>query len=354
MCALSAVLRAKPDWWTKFKDPEIRARWKTEAVGAPAPVGDFTLAEDEVDYVLDELTHYAALRDAETGIEVRVKKCTCDGRSSAAAHAQASIFHRIWQSDTLVPFTIRENLLRGVTALEDVPDADKDWHPGSDSQVLDLVHPSLCCISYSRTFARTVLPEALQTPMPPIDYTSYLAADPRFVRREDRRLHDDRLHAASKVNPAFISQKFSWLPTDFAISLNGSSAKALGYINNLHPEQHREMYPVLEQLIAHFVPLWERVLGESAAGYVLPARTKGFYKRERTRDDAYYEALQDDEYLEDFYATSGELRPPYLRGPFQGHASPPVIDLKGRTLQVIIKLANIYLVSILQWLPTTS
>ena len=71
MCALSAVLRSKPEWWTKYTDPAIRARWKSEAVGAPVPYGDIPLTEDEVEYVLDELEHYAAWRDPEMGIEVR-------------------------------------------------------------------------------------------------------------------------------------------------------------------------------------------------------------------------------------------------------------------------------------------
>ncbi len=34
-------------------------------------------------------------------------------------------------------------LVRGVAILESVPDEEKDWHPGSEHQVLDLVHPSL-------------------------------------------------------------------------------------------------------------------------------------------------------------------------------------------------------------------
>lgn len=35
-----------------------------------------------------------------------------------------------------------------VSKLENVPDSQKDWHPGSDKQVLDLVHPSLYCLVY--------------------------------------------------------------------------------------------------------------------------------------------------------------------------------------------------------------
>ena len=35
--------------------------------------------------------------------------------------------------------------------LEDVPSWEKDWHPGSDQKVLDLVHPSLIPVVYGRT-----------------------------------------------------------------------------------------------------------------------------------------------------------------------------------------------------------
>ena|ERR1700733_156390 len=72
MCALSATLRSKPKWWTKYTDPEIRARWKQEAVSATPPFGDIPLKEEEVEYVLDELFHFAALRDINTGIEASV------------------------------------------------------------------------------------------------------------------------------------------------------------------------------------------------------------------------------------------------------------------------------------------
>ncbi|WP_372346811.1 DUF4246 domain-containing protein [Streptomyces sp. KL116D] len=78
-------------------------------------------------YVLAELAHYAALRDGRTGIEVSA----VDG---------------VWQSDTVVDEELRSRLREAVRVLEEVPDAEKDWHPGSDGQVLDLVHPSLFCL----------------------------------------------------------------------------------------------------------------------------------------------------------------------------------------------------------------
>ena len=99
MVKLSAAIRSKPTWWEKYKDPEIRARWKAEALGSKfvwieaatmlvpfegheqymkdaqegITLDDLIviLTEKQVEYVLDELDGYAKLRDEKTGIEVR-------------------------------------------------------------------------------------------------------------------------------------------------------------------------------------------------------------------------------------------------------------------------------------------
>jgi len=55
------------------------------------------------------------------------------------------------KSDKLMSEDLRLELIAGVKALEDVPDEKKDWHPGSDGKVLDLVHPSLWPLVYGRT-----------------------------------------------------------------------------------------------------------------------------------------------------------------------------------------------------------
>lgn len=51
---------------------------------------------------------------------------------------------------------------------------------------------------------------------------------------------------------------FQWLPTD--IEMTDSGAKILGYINNLHPEEHRRLYGTLEQIVGRTIPLWEECL----------------------------------------------------------------------------------------------
>ncbi|MFE6855386.1 DUF4246 family protein, partial [Streptomyces sp. NPDC057674] len=120
MMQCSSHLRAKPEWFDKMNDPEIVARWTREAI-------DQGLTEAQVRYVLAELAHYASLRDPRTG-------------------AEPSAVDGVWQSDTLVDDKLEARLREAVRVLEEVPEAERDWHPGSGGQVLDLVHPSLFCL----------------------------------------------------------------------------------------------------------------------------------------------------------------------------------------------------------------
>lgn len=60
------------------------------------------------------------------------------------------------KSDTIVSEDLVAGLKTAVALLEDVPETKKDWHPGSDGKVLDLLHPSLFPLRYGLT---RVLPE---------------------------------------------------------------------------------------------------------------------------------------------------------------------------------------------------
>lgn len=55
------------------------------------------------------------------------------------------------KSDAIISEDLKEELKAAVRPLENTPDQLKDWHPGSDEKALDLVHPSLFPLFYSRT-----------------------------------------------------------------------------------------------------------------------------------------------------------------------------------------------------------
>lgn len=56
---------------------------------------------------------------------------------------QPGLQRGFWESDNLVERPLKDLLESELSKLRNVPDDEKDWHPGSDQQVLDLVHPSM-------------------------------------------------------------------------------------------------------------------------------------------------------------------------------------------------------------------
>ncbi|WP_407565166.1 DUF4246 domain-containing protein [Streptomyces sp. 184] len=290
----SAHIRAKPGWFEKMNDADIVARWTREAV-------DQGLTDAQVRYVLAELAHYAALRDGRTGVEVSA----VDG---------------VWHSDTLVDDGLRSRLREAVRVLEEVPEAELDWHPGSDGQVLDLVHPSLFCLVNGVSGA----PErAWQNPTD------------RYSRYE-------------------FSERFQWLPTDVDVSDDGEVAFR-SYVNNLHPEAHGELASVLPDLFARLRPLLENVLTDLR--HPRPPRIVadpyGWYDSEPEYPDkasygddgAYQEAVRlYEEAQDDWWQNRSPVIPdaPEFTPPELPDESARV-DLRGRRLQVIVKLATIHL-----------
>ncbi|KAF7361404.1 hypothetical protein MSAN_01173500 [Mycena sanguinolenta] len=321
MCELSWALRSKPDWQRKAADPEIRNKWRQEALeqqaavaaAAQHPAIAVRLTEKMVDYVLDELNGYAEIADSERGIE-----CAC--------------FDAIWYSDRLISQGVLERLRSAVKTLEDIPEEKKDWHPGTNKQVLDLVHPSLYCVVYGRTHA-------------------YLPGKPRIAAnflpvRAPESTSESTLESTSESTSDFRSKVFSWMPSDFTVDSEGSVKLVSRYINNLHPVLHQSMYLVIEEVLAAFVPLFERVLGDS--------------NREDDRvpfpDDQRLEDIEciwgpgdgpevfEDGSIEDEFSTKRTMVIPEAQdysGQLQDRFSP--VSLCGRTIQCIIKLANIHL-----------
>ncbi|MER5474373.1 DUF4246 domain-containing protein [Streptomyces sp. NPDC002685] len=295
MLQCSAHIRAKPAWFDKMNDAEIVARWTQEAVAQG-------LTEAQVRYVLAELVYYAALRDGRTGVEVSA----VDG---------------VWQSDTLVDDKLRSRLREAVQVLEQVPEAEQDWHPGSDGQVLDLVHPSLFCLV-------------------------------KGVSGGPERAWQNPTNRYSKYE---FSEKFQWLPTDVDVSDDGD-VTFRSYVNNVHPETHRELASVLPDLFARLRPLLENVLTDLR--HPRPLRIEadpyGWYesrepeypdKSSYSDGEAYEEAFRAWEEAHDLWWET--RRPTIPDAPAFTRPELPDesarVDLRGRRLQVIVKLATIQL-----------
>lgn len=126
----------------------------------------------------------------------------------------------------------------------------------------------------------------------------------------------------------------------------------MSYINNLHPKTHRELYLVIEQIIAKAIPLWNQTLTQVTNEGKIPSRLA-------VPDDGYREhyqspVLREDETDEAFdrmmdeYNKKLETRTVLQPEPDEFEpARTPIekVDL-GKNfgkIQVIVKLANIHL-----------
>ncbi|TFK79080.1 hypothetical protein K466DRAFT_606414 [Polyporus arcularius HHB13444] len=291
MVEYDRVAREK-EWDESRDDFHGPKRWPRDA-----------LTDAQLDYVFAELKHAASQRDEKTGIH-------------------AASVHGVYQSVSLVPTDLKSALIRGVAALEDVPEEEKDWHPGSNHQVLDLVHPSLYCFRIGTSLVRT--PEERRSPgQGPLSSYSLV----RYVF--DRGDYE--------TSTAF-SEDYQWLPTVFEVSEAGE-VEWKSYINNLHPIKHASLYPAITGVLQHFVPMFERLLSDAASPVPPPVI--------EVDPHGWYSHIPEKRYDEDGYEEWWENRQPLVPDP--PPFVPPTdedrvhVNLKGRQISVIVKLANIVL-----------
>lgn len=146
----------------------------------------------------------------------------------------------MWESKRLIPAELQSRLLDEVKILREVPEEEQDWHPGSNNQVLDLVHPSMYCLQYNKSLQK------IQDGSPPAKLARNELMGGKFF-----------------IDSRFASKTSSWIPTDFVISKDGKTCKALDYINNVHPEKQSTLHAALQDLLACFIPLFNRTLSNA-------------------------------------------------------------------------------------------
>ncbi|KAK6334628.1 hypothetical protein TWF718_010084 [Orbilia javanica] len=222
--SFSAAVRNKPSWTEKILDRKLFAKWLREAQ-QQAPLCDggehrvLTWDEKDVNYAHNEL--------------VNVYKPFVEGLREAGMKLEPDV-DGVWREDEFVDEDLRMELINAVATLENTPKSKRDWHPGSNKKVLDLVHPSLWPIIYGRTLS-------IQT--------------------------GDPIKPAQRMGNVGFSQKFCWLPSEFEVSPSGDRTTIKSYINNLSsPSQKSLFYPILEKIFTKFVPLFNHVLGDLKMG----------------------------------------------------------------------------------------
>ncbi|KAJ3550096.1 hypothetical protein NMY22_g630 [Coprinellus aureogranulatus] len=335
----------KPEWVQKVFKDDIVQKWKSEAVKVDVPVED-QMTEKMFEYCIQELRYRARHHDVSPNGAIQVFPGA------------------VYKSDSAIPRSAQEALKRTVRPLEDVPEHEKDWHPGSDGKVLDLVHPSLYPLVYGLS---KILP--IGAPATTLEDCAQRCGEGQAVKELAAPLPlPPHRWARDNEKLRAYSSSFQWLPCE--VDISGEKPRIITYINNLHPQHHQELYSILEDIIAETIPSWNLSLaplaiqGKTQKRFHFPRRI--LYKEviydpdpEMTGGDAEHPEPEEregepvsvyDDRLDAWYDWCERTRQVVLPEPpeeFVPLEQPEPFSLKAalgnKPMQVIVKLANIEL-----------
>ena len=302
----SGAIRSKVNWYEKMKNETIVNKWKQEALEQNI------LSEKQIDYVLDELEYYDSIRDGS------LEMSAVDG---------------VWQSDDLIPSDVKQSLVACVAPFENVPEKDKDWHPGTNQQVLDLIHPSLFCFVNEVTRIITDKERLVH-----LDNTVGRMGEGEILDMNLTDLPSSTKKIRRGPTSYARSNTYQWLPAEFHVSETGQ-VTIESYINNLRPTENVQFYKTIAQIFERFVPLFNKVLTDLINGGFNRIYVDGYNWYDTSKKNEVEEDEEEDDDEQDRFP----LIVPDVGKFSMPDASKTEIDLRGRKLQVIVKLANIIL-----------
>lgn len=154
---------------------------------------DLDFTQKMADYCIDELKYKAQI----------FKETGC-----------ISIYNGdVIKSDTVITPELQSSLKAAVAPLENVPKHQKDWHPGSNEQVLDLVHPSLFPLVYG-------VSRILKDDTVGLDDFATRCGEGQVIGTPEDSPCYQYPHMSDNEAPDSepYSLKFQWLPCDIDIS----------------------------------------------------------------------------------------------------------------------------------------
>ena len=229
----------------------------------------------------------------------------------------------MWQSDKLIPDGLRAALRAAIGPLVD---EETKRQSNSNAQGLDLIDPNLYPLVYGQTYGKQ--PDGFLGTFTPPSHEKY------------------------DVLPEYVSQRSQWLPSDFRVEEDGRVSIASPYVSGVPPAHHDALVPILERIVAHAVPMWERVLHDLRKE--MPVRLGPVMKGEGGAEG--FECIWEDGSISSLKERARRaqrdtlsrrpMRLPECKPEYDGRlasCSGGRYSLKGRTLQLIIKLTNIVL-----------
>lgn len=262
MLAVMDGITDKPGWQEKVVNEAIVEKWRAEATALPL------ISPEAWDWILREL------RDETEFLRDHQFVKTLNSGSPCA------------KADGLIESTLRDELLAGVRPLLEVDDKVKDWHPNSNEQVLNLVHPSLFPLVYGRTH---VLHSGRVGLLDCLDYCGkgMLAPEQTSESQDDS-----------------FSARFQWLPSEVRFKSEDAAptdVEFTSYINNLHPIHHKGLYSTISKIVSKAIPMWNEVLVKGYSSRTPPRimTTSAGYTSEKPDHLQDLPSLRDDEGFEE-------------------------------------------------------
>lgn len=304
---VSNEIRAKPDWQSKYKNSDIVSKWRAEIAEQQNLSKNW---EEVFDYVLRELEWYDKLE------------------STRLAEGQFKVGpdDRIVISDNAIDKNTAKEFASEVAAFEAAE--AKDYHPGSNDLVVDLVHPSL----YQLVYGRTKIVENGELKV--IDF------DKEKVE-----------HFKVGVTDWGVSKRFQWLPALLKMDEKSKKFAFQSYINNLHPVKYNRLYEKISDIFNQIIPglnfSLARYISDEYVRIEIPSYTEVYGEGFKEYEERLWTIYDQDDYDVDKEQQLLEERKNYLKEfPPKWEKEPVTKDFEIRdfsNLKVVVKLANIEL-----------
>ncbi|PON27079.1 hypothetical protein TGAM01_v204027 [Trichoderma gamsii] len=252
MMNIMEQLTDKENWHNLVFNDEIVNEWRKEALEKPNRVYWKEATDKGPDARDWEVRRPRGIVDAAT-----FDYCVKELRNKASYYVETGIIPTldasaaIAKSDVLVAVSLRAELQEAFNKLKLDQRSKPNWHPRSNEQVLDLVHPSMYPLVYGRT--RVLQDEVVGV----TDAIHRWAGKGEPIAKDISNPSRDRWGMASL--DSYWSNTYQWLPANVEFMEDGT-VKFASYINNLHPQKYPQIYRTIEKLIEAALPTWDQCL----------------------------------------------------------------------------------------------
>ncbi|KAJ1564342.1 hypothetical protein HK096_008449, partial [Nowakowskiella sp. JEL0078] len=253
--------------------------------------------------------------------------------TSPSKSASPTSSHGVFLADGLIEDLLGLKFQEHVATLENLAHSKHNWQHQSNNQIFDLIHPSLNCLIYNRT--RCSKRE-----------NAFIGEEKAEISSRTKNLLDyvQKKWLSSERDIPDVSSKFQWLPSEFNVSEFGE-VTIKSYINNLNVKETK-IYCDIAAIFQRMLPLFERS--------VASLNTLPFQRIEVEDDDelllyswnknkliwAFSENNEELYHQLDWFKIPIPPLPKFFSPKLQ---TDPIYSLKGKNLQVIVKMSNIEL-----------